>query len=238
MNPLFNIFGSEDSVDYDVMIQVPEIPSISDSKSLCLSQDDHLKNILGSEKKINSNLAVIENGIIVKVFKGVPMECNNSIFRTYKYHRQYFPLFIERTFWDPSYPALKSARALRILLSFLSRTEHRTIVKEALRGNAMDKITTLRRINISDIKDFGKNNQDKLEINKTIAFQLGQTIAILDGTEIYTKTDIGDLFPKLLIPLKRKDTTDNVLDVYKDILLDKIMVRFTNLNETVKETVE
>jgi len=67
----FQIFGSENSLDYDVMVFVNEIPKIvDDSHTLCKFYNTELSKIL-TDKELNCNLAIIENGYVVKVFKGI-----------------------------------------------------------------------------------------------------------------------------------------------------------------------
>ena len=125
----YNVFGSDDSQDYDIMIFVDKIPSTQESKEMCLKIESELQ-VIFPNKKTNVNLAVIENGIIVDVFKGTSDECNNSIFRTYSIHNQSCPLLIDREV--PRDLNLKLARSLRAILSFLSRTSYSNEVKKAL----------------------------------------------------------------------------------------------------------
>lgn len=223
----YNIFGSETSQDYDIMVYVDEIPSIQQCKELCSKLEAELEAEL-PEKKRNVNLAVIEDGVIAKVFKGTADECNNSVFATYDLHSQRHPLPITRKLTRDV--PLKLARGLRIMLSFLSRTEHRELVKKALRGSTTDKLAALESISFAEITDLGKNNQDVVEFYKQAAFQIGQCLGLLHGFELYSKTEIAQFFPSLGVYLLREPSRGIVLETYKKNLIDVIRRTFKDVN--------
>ena len=134
-------------------------------------------------------------------------------------HIQRFPCQITKTVERDD--ELKFARAMRIILSFLSTTKYRTIVKKALKGTYKEKIIALRDIDISEIDDLGKNNQTLADFYKALAFQAGQCIALADNREVYTKSEIIKLFPKFEDALMRKENCDkNDINWIKNYLLD------------------
>lgn len=156
----FQIFGSENSLDYDVMVFVDEIPEIIDqSHTLCKMYDAELSKIL-TDKPLNCNLAIVEDGFIVRVFKGTPDEVNNALFYTYDFHTQYHPLVVKEPIvreYD-----MKILRAYRNILSFFSRSHLRTVIKPALRGDLRDKIPVMKMIDFEVMKDFpGKKESIK-----------------------------------------------------------------------------
>lgn len=215
----YNIFGSEDSLDYDVMVFVDKIPDLQESKKYCFNLE---KDFVLKDKKANINLAVINDGIIIDVHKGTADECNNSIYHTYQFHKQQFPKLVIRTVDRDCY--IKAARALRIILSFISRTNHRIAVKQALKSSADIKIETLRKIDFKSIDGFNKNNQDTKDVIKQIVFQIAQTLLLIDNIEVYSKKSCYEYFPELTPFLKREDNVDMaLLDQYKHLLLDKIL---------------
>ena len=59
----FQIFGSENSTDYDVMVFVDEILDVESSHILCKEYDTKLAETL-NDKPLNSNLAVVKDGLI------------------------------------------------------------------------------------------------------------------------------------------------------------------------------
>lgn len=171
------IHGSENSLDTDVMYVVDELPSLQECKTFC------------SDKVENRNLIVIEDGIVTKCYKGTPDECNNSLFATYKLHHQSDELLVTRTVDRDK--RLKTIRALRGILSHLSRTSYRPQIKEALRSEDWDfRVDVLRSIDLTTIDfDSIQNNMSGADIKKLIAFQIVQTVALWSGVEIYTKNE-------------------------------------------------
>lgn len=178
--------GSEDSLDIDVYIVIPEpILVLQECKELCESYPDY-----------NANLICIDNGEVYWCYKGTIDECNNSILATYKLHPvnvEPCPIThkVERDIEE------KIKRTLRGLLSYVSRTELRVQVKEALRSNDVSlKINALKQVRFADIPDFGKKGINA-DVYKFFAFQLIQTTALLIGNEVFTKISAANYTPSL-----------------------------------------
>jgi hypothetical protein len=218
----FQVFGSKSSKDLDVMVFVDDIPQ---KPHLCHQLESELniwiKDFTKTGKEVNSNLAVIEGGIISKVFKGIQCEVNNSLIRTYDLHQQYFPLKVKSPIERDV--DLKILRTCRVLLSFISRTEYRSIVKPALSSKFSDKVSALYQCDISKLKGFTDKNVSQEDIFKVYAFQIGQTLSLIDGVELYTKEEISMAYPELEKFIARKFDGDLVtLEKWKVIFLDKI----------------
>lgn len=199
------IHGSENSLDTDVMYVVDELPSLQECKVFCSDKDE------------NRNLIVIEDGIVTKCYKGTPDECNNSLFATYKLHQQSDELLVTRTVDRDK--RLKTIRALRGILSHLSRTSYRPQIKEALRSEDWDfRVDVLKEIDLSTI-DFDniQNNMSGADIKKLIAFQIAQTLALWDGIELYTKNDVCEKYPQLSKFINREDEDINELQSYVNL---------------------
>ena len=195
----FQLFGSKSSIDYDAMVFVDSIPeSVEVCKSMCGMYDKEILKLLKINnypiKKVNSNLAVVENGILTDIHKGMICECNNSLYLTYDNFSQLYPNQIR--FLINRDIDLKILRCYRILLSFLSRTSYRDDVKKALKGTLSQKIDVLSCINYIDI-DFGNRNGNPIDIWKALAFQIGQTILLTKNIEVYSKEDICAHIPSL-----------------------------------------
>ena len=176
--------GSEDSVDHDVFFEVDYISDVLDeNKKTC--------ETLSTLHNVNGNLIKIENGQVTKVFKGTVDEVNNSLLATYHLHQQQFPCPIIAPM--KRVVGLKWLRVIRGILSHCSRVpEYRSLVKSALRSDCVfDKIETLRTLDFTKIDDFQKN--DAVEVRKFIVFQIAQFIGLLDGQEVYTKSDAKKL---------------------------------------------
>ena len=233
---LYNVFGSGDSVDYDIMVYLDKLPdTIEECKNLCKEYDKLLTALGYSDKEVNTNLAVLKDGVIVDCFKGISIETNNSIFLTAPHHDQHRPIRVERQLpITNEWKRQKSARALRIILSFLSRTQYRPEVKAALRGSTRLKMSTLLGIDLATIEDFGKNNQCKEDVYKNIAFQIGQARGLLhryECYELYTKGNIAVYFPPLRPYLYRVEgVSADKLNMEKDRLISEI-VQYSMLSD-------
>jgi hypothetical protein len=218
----FQIFGSKSSKDLDVMVFVDEIPSKPHLCHLLETQlNQEIKEFTQTEKEVNSNLAIIKDGKVIEVFKGIECEVNNSLIRTYDLHTQYFPLkitsLIERDV------DMKILRTCRVLLSFISRTEYRSIVKPALSLGFKDRISALSKCDISKLTEFSNKNVIQEDIFKVYAFQIGQTLSLIDGRELYTKEEISLEYPELEKFINRKSEGDLVtLEKWKNIFINKV----------------
>lgn len=210
MNPIKYIHGSKDSVDTDVVYVVDKLPSLQECKKFC------------SDKKENRNLCVVKNGVVTECYKGTPDEVNNAVFLTYNLHEQEYPLVITRLV--PRDVTAKCMRAVRIILSHLSRSQYRAQVKEALVSDWFTRIKTLEDIDLTTI-DFSTLNKNMTteDILKTIAFQLGQTILLIDGIECYTKGSVAENLPSL-IPFLYRDYGSHVtvLGRWKNYFIEMI----------------
>ena len=218
----YNIFGSKSSNDYDLAVRVNSIPIIAEPHELCKHYNSHFSKIL-TGKKINSNLVVVENGILVNCFKGTVDELNNAILDTYDLHSQDYPCFIKKRLERAL--ELKIVRCLRGFLSMYSRTELRTEIKSALRGNVREQIEVLKKIDL--LNTIPKGKKESLgDIYKMFAFQIGQTFGLMNGKELYTIEQIVEDYPNLEHFLFRTGKYDlNVIKIYLDILM--LNIKFT-----------
>ena len=206
MNNIYYIFGSESSLDLDVLVLIDQMPSLEDAKKLCNTFNESLKSI--SLKKVNSNLGILKNEKLSSIFKGTVDEVNNSIIDTYHLHKQIHPLLItSRITRDKEAKVLRSMRGI---LSFLSRTQYREAVKESLKKDLLHKLSTLQKIDLSNPLELTKYPQT--DVYKTIAFQMGQCQALLEDVELYTKESIADRYPELKLFLFR-DVNANLQDL-------------------------
>ncbi len=177
-----------------------------------------LTNLHSFTKVVNGNLAVLENGTLKDVFKGTTDELNNALFYTYSLHLQHFDNVI--TALLPRDTDLKFLRSTRTILSYFTRTSARKQVKAALQGDIDLKYTTLAEL---DFLQLLENESTEADAKKSIAFQLGQTIALDNGIELFTKATIAETFPDLQPYLYRHPATDlTALAHYLQIFLEKL----------------
>ena len=201
----YHSFGSADSLDYDVVFIIEKMPeTIVDKLALSKKLSAQLVEKYPT-KAINANLSVCEKGQITQVYKGTADELNNAILRTYHLHQQDFDNRITHVVKRDVH--LKMIRSLRMLLSFISKTQYRTIVKQALKQDIHTKMQTLKAIDFNIVEDFGKGS-NALDLKKSMAFQLGQTLALYQDIEVYTKQEIIAYFPELEPFLMRFPNTE------------------------------
>jgi len=229
-NPLlafeFQIHGSKTSTDLDYMVFVEELPPTIEARhALCRDFDARMIQF-GVEREPNSNLAVLKDGIVLDVFKGIPDECNNSMLATYDNHLQRWPLKISRRV--ERNVDMKLLRAARSLLTAWTRTQHRPQIKTALREGSLEKrIKALSVVNIEELKFTTKIESDLkawASYVKLLAFQMGQSLALESGFELYTKHEIGSHFPEMIPHLSRDPSAQ--LSV-----LEKFRLKFVNVLE-------
>lgn len=224
----YTIFGSDDSSDIDVMFYIDSLPDMQISRKIAIEAE----SLVISDKEIDVNLCCVENGIVVSSLKGSIDEVNNMMLYTRQLHKQPYAkriyTCVERDVDK------KVARALRGLLSFISRTSHRTLVKSALRGTARDKINALRTIALSDIHELGKDKLTIQDFYKLFSFQLGQCIPLISsGIELYTKKSIVGIIPEFEPYLYRKSDTFPDIDLYKHQFLDIVESKM-DLNKIIE----
>jgi hypothetical protein len=211
--PTYQIFGSENSTDVDIVFFVDKIPNtIIDAANLCKQYCSSLE-LDYNKKKLNANLAVKQNGILKDVFKGTSDELNNALYHTYKHHQQKHEQQISRLLMRDI--NLKYLRCSRMILSFLTKTSFRNNIKTALDSTIQTKLEVLKNIDLNLIIDFGRN-ANIIEIKKTIAFQLGQTLLLNDGIEVYTKNEVADKI-NILKPYLLRDTQTNFNDLQQTL---------------------
>lgn len=186
------IHGSADSIDLDTVYVFEEMPSFLQCQHFCQSHTSENKNII-----------VIGDGIVVDSFKGLPDEVNNALYTTYPLHAQEYPLLVNRMVSRDVF--LKDITVTRKLLSSLTRTNLRPVIKDALRGNWQCRLSALRSLALSEIRFMQSDDGFPLELRKMFAFQLGQAIGLHQGKELYTKADISAVFPNLHPYLYRED---------------------------------
>lgn len=201
-------FGSGDSVDADIAYIVDELPDLQMCKKLSQRKLHPLESVITDGRKPNRNFAVIDfdNRCIRDVYVGLPDELNNAIIRTYHLHKQITPLVLKMVERDAF---LKAIRAIRVVLTFNTRTKYRSVVKKALKSGLFERVEALKLLDFTP--PFNKKKVEDIEIAKRVAFQLGQSIALFYGKELYTKAEIADEFPDLKPCLYREKVDSEAL---------------------------
>ena len=216
------VHGSEDSLDLDVYYWVDEMPeTIQECKEWCAQKEGENANLFTVRMKHIMGQTV---SFVDKVYKGTPDEVNNSLIHTYHLHPQTddLPEGLRYTSRDC---ILKYIRSVRIILSHLSRSKYRDWVKNALDyGNWDKRLETLRDIPIGSI-DFStlNKNMSAEDIKKVMAFQIGQSLGLMDGNEYYTKSRIAEAYPILKQFLYRDpDSNTNELNAMVNYFVKRL----------------
>lgn len=196
--PAKYIHGSEDSTDVDVHYVFDKLPSFAECKEFCDADKSENRNII----------TISKDGIVTGCYKGTIDEINNGLLTTYPLHEQTSHLLVTRKV-ERNKP-LKFIRAIRIILSHLSRSQYRPEVKAALRSTDWNiKLDTLDKIDLTTI-DFSilNKNLSAVDILKVIAFQVGQTLMLYHDIEAYTKSEVAKHYKPLAPFIYRQETND------------------------------
>ncbi|MFN0203482.1 MAG: hypothetical protein ACKVTZ_18290 [Bacteroidia bacterium] len=218
---IYQRFGSENSLDMDIMFFVTEIPdTLQGARELGAVLARQFQEKKGIQESINANIARLENGVITAIFKGIADESNNALFSTYSLHLQDFPNQIRQKL--PRNVQAKCERTARVLLSYLTKTKERSPIKTALKGDFLQKIDALSILQLTDYETEESlgNTNTLADFQKTFAFQIGQTLALLQGIELFTKNEIAHHFPDLQAYLNRETGVSNaVLQEYLELFV-------------------
>jgi hypothetical protein len=215
------IHGSHDSLDIDVFYVFDKLPSYKECYDFC------------SNKEENRNIIVIKDGFVVDCFKGTVDEIQNSLLSTYHLHKQDFDLIINSKV-KRNIP-LKIIRVIRCILSYFSRTVFKEQVKKALKSTSLkEKINIIKILDFDIVNEFGKNGS-KEDIYKTISFQIGQVLGLLNGKEFYTKQDVSNEYKELEKYLYRNKNSDiKDLKKYISLFIEEIeKINYIEFNDIV-----
>jgi hypothetical protein len=243
----YYLFGSENSLDYDILVEYDSIPKELDkAHAICKKFNEQL-SLIYLDKKINSNLITIKDNQIVNCHKGINDELNNCLFYTYHLHQQKFsnPILepVERDLNE------KILRVARFIITFYSRTELRKEIKAALRGNLHQKLAVLEKIDFTKMTEFIGKKEKPEDVWKIIAFQFGQVFSLFWNFEkdSYTKNGIIKNLSELSNILNRGTLTEKdfkILNHYLSLFINAIYteIKYSNkvgikfrLEETKKD---
>lgn len=218
-------YGSDDSIDQDVIISIP-------SFLMPTHQEDRKRfvKLLNDKYKFNwnSTLAVIDKGYIVDTIypKTWVDALNNSLYSTYHLHQQTYLLPIKGRIKRNI--LLSIYRCVRTVLSMVTRTHYRSIVRPYMKGihDFQYKLDSLSQIDFHSISSFNQRNCSEIDTWKIIAFYIGQNLSLLQNqVEIYTKKEFVKYHPLLSSFIYRKKLTKNdisILNEYVKIYLKEL----------------
>jgi hypothetical protein len=234
----YYFFGSADSQDIDVMVDHPEATGTPADKDLVTA----IKAAYPEIGDWNINIIRIQDGIVTKSIpsKGSPDSVNNSLFHTYELHTQQqtypFPLNkkVERNL------PLATVKCVRAVLTLFKNAVDDRVYKEKVRpvlrsGNWEERIDLLSELVY--FQPFCADEKDSINLFKSIAFYLGQTIALFDGTEIYDKTALKTHFPELAPVINREPSVVGDL-LHEKLILLQSLIRNAGITQKAKHVIQ
>jgi hypothetical protein len=222
---LYNFYGSSDSIDTDVIIDVT-LPYIEEDKKRLIQ---YIKSVYDLDWNVNA----------ITTYKGKIISCmnskssmdsiNNALLTTYGNHNQDCECLVD-TMVNRNV-ILATYKTIRQICANLTRTQHRELIRPTIRGQfGIDcKIKNLKEFinkgGFKTIDTFNQRNTSDIDIWKTTAFYLGQNLSLLDGIELYEKSTIKQ-YHTFSIPFidrkhlsdKDKENLNNALKNYLDFL--------------------
>ncbi|MDJ1502320.1 hypothetical protein [Xanthocytophaga agilis] len=199
----YYFFGSANSLDKDVLLECEHIPDKQTSQEWINAYRQH------HHVSWNINLITIQDGVIVNTIpsKSTIDGLNNALFDTYRLHIQAYPLPV--THKVKRHLLLNIYRCIRTVLTFCTRTQYRSVIRPTLNGihPFFHKLDSLELLDFTTLTSFDAKYTNDIDIWKTIPFYIGQTLALLDGVEIYTKDALVDSFPQFTNFIYRQPLT-------------------------------
>lgn len=187
----YNIFGSTNSQEYDILFHVPEIPKHKDmNKIICLAIGEMIEL---HDKTKRVTLCIVKDGIITKTSDGLADEYNNNLFYTYSLHKQYTECLVNRPITRNIHAKLE--KVVLDILSILEKTQYRQKILPLANATFEEKLKVFKELDLNNIS-FGFNQLDgegyedsHILFKQAASFELIQTIGLYDGIEIYTALD-------------------------------------------------
>lgn len=220
----YYFYGSADSTDTDIMIAItPEIMPTHQHERKALVK------ILSAQIDFscNATLIVIKNGFISDTIypKAWIDSLNNSLWHTYALHPQIYPNPLKGEL--PRCYLLAIYKAVRTVLTMLTRTHYRSIIKPYLKGiHPFEyKIRSLKQIDFQSIQQFKQKNTSDQTAWKIIAFYIGQNMALLKHNhQIYSKQALIQHYPLLHNFIYRQAITQTDIHYLNQLLKEWIVL--------------
>lgn len=184
----FNIFGSTNSQEYDILFHVPEIIKDQNMSNLFCMGISYFIELNDKNKRIV--LCTTKNGIINKVSIGLPDELNNSLFYTYALHKQYHPCLVNRSV-KRNIPA-KIKLVIKEILRILSETQYKQKILPVINKEFNEQYEVFKSLELDNLSFlFNIESEDQIDtkvktFKQAAIFELMQCIGLLDNIEIYT----------------------------------------------------
>jgi hypothetical protein len=193
------IHGSPDSTDRDVVYLFDKLPPHKECVKFCHGNTE------------DRNMISLRDGVVYECYKGPVDEVNNALFHTIPMHEQSRPMPIARRVRRTIMPKLIGA--IRSIFVKLRRTVLREIVLPGISGDFEHLLRSFEAIRFQHV-------ELDSDTAKHCAFQLGQTMGLIQGRELYTKGEVGEMYPPLLPLLRRESTASAPLDEMRERMIE------------------
>lgn len=225
------LYGSNDSKDFDIFVQVSRIPNDEDQEDLEDIKEGVIEGLRRSiprlkgsrnidAKNMDIDLSFIHVDEDSKVMDWCEYdnlaEANNCLLTTFSHHRFNTRAYDEAPVHKQltQNVSLKLVKNLRTILTFLSRTQYRDEVKRLLKyGTFAERIEFIAEFvssnKLQSVDSFNKNLSDQ-EITKDLAFCFIQLHALIQGFEVFTKRDACMNYPDLAKYILRTDGSEQL----------------------------
>ena len=245
--------GSADSVDKDSLYLLsssvfpwptgPERNKILEQLVRGFTDDRNLFQIDESTKCVNN------------CFRGYPDEIHNALIRTYDLHSQHFPLWAGILNGDSKLGiqrnvAVKILGGVRGVVVKVFKRRGKKGEGKVLRSRKWSIVwNQFKTLDFEDVFQNVKLDEEEKEWSddvKYVAFQIGQMLSLVYGKDVYTKSEVIQLWPEMSSVLKREGYTKiqqqkslSQLNKLKHELVDQVeKVEICDLNNEELEKIE
>lgn len=209
-------FGSEDSTDVDILIDHPEAKGVESDKELIGLLGGKLSKI----KDWNANIIKIEKGLVIASIpsKGSVDAVHNSLFDTYKLHQQKFPFpLVGRQNRNVLLAVVKCVKVLMFTFKTGAKKDYykKELSPVLLTGSFQDYFDKIPGLDFS--APLLNTPERNLGLYKSLIFRIAQTISLIDGTEIYTKSHLKSLYQDTT-PIIDRIPVENIGEIFRNYL--------------------
>jgi hypothetical protein len=215
-------FGSEDSIDLDLLIEHPDSTGRESDTGLILKITEKHSNLSNA----NINIIKIEDHTVIHSIpsKGSPDAVHNSLFYTYHFHHQKFDLPIKVPIKRNLLLAI--VRCVRVILTSFKKAKKNKLYRETIRPILRnDSFSNWLKICLKlDFELFNTLSMGEIDLKKKLVFHICQTISLINGIEIYTKKDLINHHPDVEDIINRIASTTSSQKIYEktNLLLKQI----------------
>lgn len=220
------IFGSHDSRDMDIFVEVPYMPKDFQKRIEVVATFRSMFRAYYPDKNIDINYGTVNDGIITECHKGLASITNNACYNQYAFHTQAYDNFITKEL------KIELDKKMVFNLKFLFEWIHqidslKNVFVETISSDFIDTplsglLDVYASIDFSKEYDYASLNLGGQESAiKTLYYPMFQNMAFFEGYNAYSKSELVSLYPESKKFLYRQKTLDfSYLNVVRDFLVE------------------